>query len=405
MAVTKATMLNWLKTCFGLVLLPLCLLSNMATAAVLPEDRADVLIHNYSGDGSTFKGPSILVRKQYKDKVSFWGNYYIDMNSSASIDVMTQGSPYEEERTEYSAGMDYLHDKTIMSVSFTNSSENDYEADTFAIGISQDFFGDLSTLTMSYAKGEDEVYQNIREGSGKDDITGRIFIGPASHQRFAIGWTQILTKSWIAALNAEASVDEGILRNPYRSVRYYQGADSINRQIENYPTTRSGQAYALKNMVYLPYRAALKLEYRVFSDSWDIEASNWELRYTHPYKESFIFDVRYRFYDQTQASFYSDIFAFQDEFDFMASDKELSTYQTAAIGFGVTYELEKKWIKWFDRGTLNFNFDYVSYNYDNFSNKLLTEGPNAADFDVNYGEEPMFEFNARISRLFLSLWY
>lgn len=380
-------------------------LSHSAIAAVLPEDRADVLWHNYSGDGSTFKGPSILVRKQYKDKVSVWGNYYIDMNSSASIDVMTQGSPYEEERTEYSAGMDYLHDKTIMSVSFTNSSENDYEADTFAIGVSQDFFGDLSTLTMSYAKGEDEVYQNIRQGPGKDDITGRVFIGPASHQRFAIGWTQILTKSWIAALNAEASVDDGILRNPYRSVRYFQGDGSTRRQQERYPTTRSGQAYALKNMVYLPYRAAVKLEYRTFSDSWDIEASNWEIRYTQPYKENFIFDLRYRYYDQTQAFFYSDVFAYIDEFTFLASDKELSTYENTAIGFGVTYELDKKWIKWFDRGTLNFNFDYVTYNYDNFSNKLLTEGPDAENFNVNPGEEPMFEFDAKITRVFLSLWY
>lgn len=391
----------------GLSATGLSTLSTQVFAAVLPEDRADILLHSYNGDGSTFKGPSILVRKHYKDRVSVWGNYYIDMNSSASIDVMTQGSPYEEERVEHSVGMDYLHDKTIMSLSYTNSSENDYEADTVAIGISQDFFGDLSTLTMSYSKGEDEVYQNVREGPGKDDIVGRNLQGYASHQRFGVGWTQILTKSWIVALNAEASVDEGYLRNPYRSVRAYSQITEggINREPENYPTTRSSEAYALKQMIYLPYRAAVKLEYRVFWDSWDIEAENYEVRYTHPFGEDIVLDLRYRAYDQTQASFYSDIFAYPGEYEFMASDKELSTYQTQAIGFGFTYELKKDWIKWFDRGTVNFNFDRVTYTYDNFSNKLLTEGPDSAGSGIEFGAEPNFEFSANVSRFFISLWY
>lgn len=391
--------------CFAWLVLLLHLSVPQLHAAVLPEDRADILLHSYNGDGSTFKGPAVLVRKQFKDKVSIWGDYYIDMNSSASIDVMTQGSPYEEERTETSAGMDYLHDKTIMSVSVTNSSENDYEADSFALGLSQDFFGDLSTLTMSYSRGEDEIFQNIRSGPSKGDIEGREKKGDASHQRFGIGWTQILTKNWIVALNAEASVDEGFLNNPYRSVRYIAqnngGTITQGRQPENYPTTRNSEAYALKSMYYLPYRAAVKLEYRTFSDSWNIKASNYEIRYTHPYKKAFIFDLRYRYYEQTQASFYSDLFNYESEYEFMASDKELSTYDNFAVGFGITYELKKEWLGWFDRGTLNLNVDHVTYNYDNFRDKRqsMTGGSSQP------GEEEQFGFSANATRLFISLWY
>ncbi|WP_245929295.1 DUF3570 domain-containing protein [Agarilytica rhodophyticola] len=385
--------------------------ANYVSAAVLPEDRADVLLHNYDGDDSTFKGPSVLVRKQFKETVSLWGNYYVDMNSAASIDVVTQGSAYEEERTETSAGFDYLHDKTVFSASFTNSSENDYEANSYALSLSQDFFGDLSTLSMSYSSGEDDVYQNTRNGSGKDDITGRILQGNAEHQRFGIGWTQVLTKNWIVALNAEASVDEGFLRNPYRSVRFIGRVtgDVIEeqRQQENYPTTRNSEAYALKSMYYMPWRGALKLEYRTFSDSWDIEASNYEFRYTHPFGEKWIVDFRYRFYEQTQASFYSDLFNFRDEFLFRASDKELSTFDNTTIGFGLSYELKKEWIGWFDRATVNLFFDHVDYSYDNFRNKRLSQPGSGADGGRAFqpGSEPLFEFDAQITRIFVSLWY
>src|SRR5690606_13330154 len=37
-------------------------------AAVLPDDRADVLYHRYDGGGVTIDGPSLLVRKKLKEK-------------------------------------------------------------------------------------------------------------------------------------------------------------------------------------------------------------------------------------------------------------------------------------------------------------------------------------------------
>ena len=67
-----------------------------AHAGVLAEDRADVLYHLYDGGGVEIDGPSVLVRKQVGKSVSLVGNYYVDMVSSASIDVITTASPYTE---------------------------------------------------------------------------------------------------------------------------------------------------------------------------------------------------------------------------------------------------------------------------------------------------------------------
>ena len=88
-----------------------CLLLGMAgsaAAGVLPEDRADVMYHYYDGGGVQIDGPSVLARKKVLQNFSLFGNYYVDTVSSASIDVVTTASPYDEERTEMTAGVDYL---------------------------------------------------------------------------------------------------------------------------------------------------------------------------------------------------------------------------------------------------------------------------------------------------------
>ena len=161
-------------------------------AAVLPQDRSDVMYHSYSGDGVTIDGPSILLRKKVGNQVSLSANYYVDTVSGASIDVRATASPYVEERTETTVGGDYLHNKTLLSVSYTNSSENDFEANSAYIGVSQDFFGDLTTVSMSYAKGWDDVGRRGDES----------FAEQADRNKYGLGLTQVLTKNLIVGLIA-----------------------------------------------------------------------------------------------------------------------------------------------------------------------------------------------------------
>jgi len=144
---------------YSLLLIVLAAVSPRADAGVLADDRADALYHLYSGGGSEIDGTSILVRKKVGDSVSFVGNYYLDLISSASIDVVTTASPYNEKRTQWSLGMDYLRGNTTMSVSYTTSTESDFDANTYAFSVSQDMFGDLTTLTLSYAWSVDPTIQ------------------------------------------------------------------------------------------------------------------------------------------------------------------------------------------------------------------------------------------------------
>ena len=95
--------------------------STSAFAGVLPEDRADLLYHRYDGGGITIDGPSVLVRKKIGENFSASANYYVDMVSSASVDVELTASPYAEERTQKSASFDYLHGKSTYSAGIITS--------------------------------------------------------------------------------------------------------------------------------------------------------------------------------------------------------------------------------------------------------------------------------------------
>ena len=214
------------------IALQVSLLAAAGTSAkVLPEDRGDVLYHRYEGGGVAIDGPSVLVRKSYKDRISVWGNYYADMISGASIDVEATASPYVETRTEFSVGVDYLHDKTLMGVGFTRSEENDYEASTIRFSISQDFFGDMTTVNLGFALGDDTVMRNGDEG----------FSEAATHHSYRVEVSQVMTPSVVLNIGYESVVDEGYLNNPYRSVRYADPTlgPGYGYQAEVYPRTRT----------------------------------------------------------------------------------------------------------------------------------------------------------------------
>lgn len=415
MVVTKPILASrrWAKIC---VLLAIALLPQTLIAAVLPEDRTDVLYHRYQGGGITIDGPSVLVRKQFKDKVSIWGNIYTDNISGASIDLLARGSSYyEEHRTEKSVGMDYLYNRTVVSLSHTNSSERDYEASSYGFSLSQDFFGDMSTLTMNFSQGNDDVRKNIYAGGeivntvpaarGREGITAENELdkSKARHRRYGIGLSQVLTTKWIVALNAENVVDEGFLNNPYRTVRHFTSSgDDNNTNFENYPTTRNSDAFAIRSMYYLPYRAAVRLEYRTYLDSWGIEGSNYEIRYIQPFGDNWIIEGKFREYEQTQADFYADIFTdFALEIPtFYARDKEMSTYGNQTFELGISYELNDTYLSFIDKSSINFYWNHIIFDYQNFR-----ENTPENKFAFGAGNEPLYGFSANVFRIFLSINY
>jgi hypothetical protein len=374
----------------GLLLAAWLCAMEFSSGAVLPEDRADVLFHSYDGGGVTISGPSVLVRKAFAGKFSASANYYVDNVSSASIDVVTTASPYEEERTQYSLGLDYLRDRWMLNLGFSSSVENDFDAQTFSIGISQDMFGDLTTISLGYSLGDDIVTRR-----GDTDFSDTI-----QRQHYRLGISQILTQNMLLGFSYETITDEGFLNNPYRSVRYLDDSSpaGFSYEPEIYPRTRTSDAAALRLRYYLPYRAALHGEYRTYSDTWGIKSDTYELGYTHPLDDGITIEAKVRSYSQNEADFFSDLFPYSQYANFIARDKELSRFESTTLRLGVSYDILEGGWRFVERGTVNFVYDHILFDYQNFRDLRESSG-------LPPGAEPLYDFNADVIQIFVSFWF
>jgi hypothetical protein len=376
-------------------LVPVLLLGCLAArAGVLPDDRADVLYHDYEGGGVSVSGPSLLVLKKIGQNVALTGNYYVDTISSASIDVqvISGASRYSEKRTEKTGGIDYQHGNSTLSMSYTSSVENDYKSDTANFGISMDMFDNMTTLTMGYVRGRDTVGQTGNPG----------LAAPLDRQNYRLGVSQVLTSNLVMELNYEGTTSEGMMNNPYRKVRYLDDTDTVRGYTlgdEKYPNTRTSSAVAIGARYYLPWRAALSGKYRFFADTWGIDAHTLQLGYTHPFDDHWTLESTWRYYTQSSADFYSDLLPFYDSQTFYGRDKELASFSSNSLGLKLTYDFLKGGWHGIDHASMNLAVNKIWFDYRNFRD-LRVVLPAA-----EVGNEPLYSFSADVVQFFVSAWF
>jgi hypothetical protein len=75
----------------------------------------------------------------------------------------------------------------------------------------------------------------------------------------------------------------------------------------------------------------------------------------------------------------------------------MSTFNNLSLGLSLTYEFKFSAANFFKKSTLNLDFDQVNYDYDDFRNVLAV--------DVPVGAEPLYQFSANITRLYVSIFY
>ena len=372
-------------------------LAAFSHAAVLPDDRADLLFHDWEGGGVTVEGPSILVRKKVTDSLSLAANYYVDMISSASVDVLSTASPYKETRRQGSLSADYLHGNTIYSAGYIESNEPDYKARTAFFSVSQSMFGDLTTVSFGFSRGWDRVgedtYLNGRYADGGRMTT---WVGDADHRNWTASVSQILTRNLLLALNVETDESDGYLQSPYRSARYLNPEGVVQTEGQVTPNTRTGNAASAQLKYYLPWHAALDGSYRFYHDTWGITAHTLGAGYTQPLSTSWTLTANARYYRQSAADFYSDLFPFDDSQNFMSRDRELAQFHDLTLGMGASWQFHPSWPRWIEKGSLNLSYNRLHVSYDDFHNYTVGASPTGV---------PLYSFDANVTQFFISFWY
>ena len=374
------------------------LLLRATCADVLPDDRADIFYSKYSGGGMDITGESAAVNKKFTENIAAQVNYFVDHVSGASIDVLSQASQIRDERIQKSATLEFVHDKTTYTASYTGSVERDYRSDTASIAMKQDMFGDLTTLSLAFANTVDKVGEN----NGTAWVPIITWLGHAQSRNYDIDWSQILTKNLIAGVNFNVITDWGYLASPYRSIRYLDAGTpkgySLGSQV--YPDTRTSTAVQLEAKYFLPYRAAITGSFRYFRDTWDIVGKTFEVDYTHPISNIWILEGRFRYYTQNNANFYSDLFQYADEFEFEGRDQDLAAQDNYTIGAKATYAFLPNGWKIFKRATITLDASRIAFHYKDFRNIKDYGLP-----QYQPGTEPLYQFNAMVYQVYMSMFF
>ena len=369
-----------------LLLILLSTLSNqLLFAEVLPEERADVGYHYYDGGGVEVDGVTMLVRKNFASKYSIYGGYHHDSISGASPDVLLGASEYDEERDEFTIGGTYLHENTLMDLSYTYSDEDDYESNTASFDVSHEMFGAMTKVNLGLSIGVDDVFRSDLD-SFQEDL---------DRYSFRAGLSQVITKTIAMQFDYEATVEEGFLNNPYRFV--FLNGVSLGSGSEEYPDTRTGQAYSIKGIKYWQHRASTSLGYRFYRDTWDIRAHTVDLNYSQYIGNQWVVDVYGRYYTQDKADFYSDNFT--TALRYMARDKELSSFDSFAIGGRLRYDVFKDY-NFLRAGSLNLAVEYLDYDYDDYSG-IESVRPEEIARLGNSG----YSFDATTIQFYFSAWF
>jgi hypothetical protein len=311
--------------------------------------------------------------------------------TGASVDVryLAGASTLQEHRRQWSGGLSYMRGKTTYNASYMNSTESDYISKNLTFGITEDMFGDLTTVSLGFTRGKDDVSRHEGDtyvpalGPGKENES------KVDRRNYRLGLSQILTKNFIANLDYESSAMDGYLQNPYRKVRYGDGKTAvITNDIEKYPHTRTTNAIGLGGHYYLPWRASIKASYRYFTDSWGIVAHTGELEYVHPLRgllSNFTIEASGRYYTQAHADFYADLFPFKDAQNFEARDKILSEFDDWSIRLGASW----RWVQSPKvYGVFSFFVDHIQYTYKDFRDATFRT--------IAANQQPLFSYDANV---------
>ncbi|HUK55303.1 MAG TPA: DUF3570 domain-containing protein [Nitrospiria bacterium] len=326
------------------------------------QDEVETGYNYYNGAGVTVQGPAVIVKKNVLDGASLKAGYSVDMVSSASIDVVTQASPYRETRQEYSLGTDILRGDTLIGMDYIDSRESDYTSDTLSIGAAHDLFDKNVTFNMKVARSWNLVGRNNDPSFGWKDF---------NRTMYSTGITQSLTPRWLIQFNYELTADAGLINNPYRSAMTLDGA----LVPENYPDARTGQAWAIRTSYGFPSGSSaigpgglggsVQMDYRYYRDTFNVVSNTAKVTLQRYFAPDWLGGIFYQYYRQGAASFYGDRLPTNQLYK--ARDRDLSEYQDHWIGLTLKFKLKQTTWGLISNPYVQIDSSLMIYHYDDFT--------------------------------------
>jgi hypothetical protein len=245
--------------------------------------------------------------------------------------------------------------------SYYVSRESDYLGQQVSVDMARDFDQANTNLAMRAAFGFDRITPD--EHTGGD---------PAARTRHSIDLvgvcTQTLSPQTLGSLGVELTVLDGFQSNPYRSV--YDGG---LRQPERHPEERRRGAVFAQVDRYLMTRSSVSLAGRWYRDDWDVQAVSLDARFNQYVGERLIVRYRYRWYTQTAAYFWRELYEGGDGVDgYRTADYKLQEFSSNLFGIKVSVPFEGT-TPWLDGLVLDCKYERY-FDSKSFAANVLEAG-------------------------------
>jgi hypothetical protein len=236
--------------------------------------------------------------------------------------------------------------------------EPDYLSLTGGAVLTQDLFEKNLTLLAGYEHGHDV--------SGRGDTPFKIFSHEIDHDGIKAGFTLVLNRTTVVTTVGELGLERGDSSKPYRYIPLFApgttvsagtSIDDVNRLrlservLEQLPLTRNRYVATLR-MAHRFAASTLRMEERLYDDTWDLHATTTDARYLADVSRRVEVGPHLRVHAQTAVNFWQRAYTLQPGLSFPAlrtGDRELGPLYNVTAGgslrVGIGAETEPmKWV-------------------------------------------------------------
>lgn len=337
------------------ILLVLSLPANLSLAV----DEVSSLVSIYVDDDSTtIVTPMVLIQKDVFEETSLSFQYLADIQSCASVDVVSTASPskgYKETRHSFTLGIQHRRQLTTMGGGFSYSTEHDYISHAFLANVSQELFQRNFTVGLGLSIRWDEI------GRVNDDFFEEDLTGVAAN----ISLTQLISPRWIGQFIYSLEYLDGYQSSPYRLVPVGSEStvDAAFSVPETHPSQRFRNAFTGRLKENVAERWYLEQSLRLYFDTWGLTAQTVLLQAYWQVSLPVTLRFRYRFHNQSGADFYRESYDSLQEY--MSRDREIGTLQSHLLGPQFQYRTEGFWV--FDEASFDLKVEYFYINYEDYA--------------------------------------
>jgi hypothetical protein len=324
-------------------------------------ERASVEFADYTdSDHVTVITPSIALGIENVSGASLSGTYLVDIVSAASADIVsTASSRWLEVRQAGSVSTQYKPRDFGVAVGTSVSSEPDYLSYGAYALVTKDFEEKNWTAFFGYGFSHDTIGR-CGQGTGNGGCTSfSVFSRPLQRGSFNGGVNFVIDRESLGSITGDVVIENGDQSKPYRYIPMFapnvapnvQAGASIDwvnqhrlseRPLEQLPLSRRRLALTAR-YAHRFDGSTVRLEERVYDDSWGLLASSSDARWIFDLGDRFALWPHARFHVQSEVSFwqlaYVSIGPGWNLPAYRTGDRELGPLWTTEGGLGIRWYL------------------------------------------------------------------